>query len=1452
MKRLAIALIAVLCLLAGIVVASVLWLRTDSGRDWAAGAIAALASTPGETEVAVGGITGDLFGAFGLSDVTVADRRGVWLTIGSAEIDWRPWDLLGGSVTLVKADIGSVAVERLPDSPPSTEEISLSEQLESLRDLPRVRIETLSIEPLALGETVLGQKASLKITGGLSASASESVTGHVEIVRLDGVPGKIAADARFDVAQESLSLNVIAQEPKGGLVARALAVPGFPELKASLKGDGLLGDWKGRLEIAFEQTASAQADLAIRHRDDTVFDISGVATLPDDDADVLRRLASGEHRFRVAGAYGPDDVLSLSKAQLDAAEATVSASGTWNLKDMAVDAKASLKKIGNAPLTLTPADASLATLSADVTATGRLPLPKLKLVFSAGDVAQPDMVSGNVAGTISVDPDGAERGHVTGDVIASSLAWAKQDELAALIGPVVTAGFAADLDLAASSMTAESLNVRTRHAALTGNGQFNWDKGDGTVKASLSAPDLSVLKEIAGTPLAGNLTLAVDAALREFGADASVTINGNAAGFSTGIAVADAVLGRQADLAGTLSVLDDKVAAKEIALTSGRTKLTAAATLDLANETIDGTYKIGIDAGEPVPLAEAVSLQCECGLDGKVAGTFSAVGLTGEVSAKSVTAQEADFDAIKVGYDLANLPKEPNGKITLRSQTPVGDLSARTGLALRDDILKFDGLHAESGDATIDGTVAVPLSGDPIDGDLKFDIRDLKGLFAVARLDGDGTISGTATLRSDGGRQVADAVATVGKLRFRSAPDASIIAVERATLKLSAKDLLAGDRNALDLTVEKASAGDVSLQQIKAHAEGALDRLKLSMQAKGDWRGPLSVDTTAEYAAKEAAPSLEVSKLQGTILGKRLALRKPMRLDWSDAGYAAAPVDLTYGDAKLTGHARSGQKGVDVSIKLAGLPLTTVDPFWPLGIKGDVDATLGVKGAWPNPPGKFTISAPGLKVDQAPDTPALAVDIDGDWKDGRLGVKGNLKAGDAAPSVLTASLPLRLEGPHVFVTVPPEEAVSGRLDWIGEIAALWRFSPLTEHLLRGNGKIDLALSGTAAKPNLQGSLVLDQGYYESLEFGTVLKPLNLTVEFDGQAARITRLDAGDGSGGKVDGKGSFSFDTDAGFPFDLSLKLAALTAVRRDDVQASASGDFSVAGSMKEAKVESKLTTDRVEVRVLDRLPPEVATLDVVEIGRLGKVEKKKDEPSPLADNIELAIDVEMPRRVFVRGRGIDSEWKGNLKVTGPASAPVVAGYVALVRGQLTVVGKTFQMESGTVVLPDRANEEPTLSLVATYSGRNLTVRAQVEGPVSKPTITLSSVPSVPQDEIVSQILFDKSSSKLSAFEAAQLALALAELAGKGGSGGVLDFARKTLGVDVLQIESVDTGDGAKPVVGAGKYITDDVYVGVKQGASPESTSVGVEVEVTPNIFLESDVRRSGESDVGVKFKYDY
>lgn len=128
----------------------------------------------------------------------------------------------------------------------------------------------------------------------------------------------------------------------------------------------------------------------------------------------------------------------------------------------------------------------------------------------------------------------------------------------------------------------------------------------------------------------------------------------------------------------------------------------------------------------------------------------------------------------------------------------------------------------------------------------------------------------------------------------------------------------------------------------------------------------------------------------------------------------------------------------------------------------------------------------------------------------------------------------------------------------------------------------------------------------------------------------------------------------------------------------------------------------------------------------------------------------------------------------------------------------------------------------------------------------------MPQDEIVSTVLFGKKKGLLSPLETAQLAVAVAELAGAGGAGSILDSARKLIGVDVLRFTGGDDSETGGTRVEAGTYAAEGVYLGVKQGVTDESGAVAVEIEVTPNISVESEIGITGESDIGVKFKWIY
>ena len=100
------------------------------------------------------------------------------------------------------------------------------------------------------------------------------------------------------------------------------------------------------------------------------------------------------------------------------------------------------------------------------------------------------------------------------------------------------------------------------------------------------------------------------------------------------------------------------------------------------------------------------------------------------------------------------------------------------------------------------------------------------------------------------------------------------------------------------------------------------------------------------------------------------------------------------------------------------------------------------------------------------------------------------------------------------------------------------------------------------------------------------------------------------------------------------------------------------------------------------------------------------------------------------------------------------------------------------------------------------------------------------------------------------VATSLAALTGRGSPGaGITGQVRQALGLDVLSVGS--SADG-KPALNAGRYITDDVYVGVRQGLESNSGSVAVQVDLTDNIQVETDVGVDSNSSVGINWKYDY
>jgi len=423
--------------------------------------------------------------------------------------------------------------------------------------------------------------------------------------------------------------------------------------------------------------------------------------------------------------------------------------------------------------------------------------------------------------------------------------------------------------------------------------------------------------------------------------------------------------------------------------------------------------------------------------------------------------------------------------------------------------------------------------------------------------------------------------------------------------------------------------------------------------------------------------------------------------------------------------------------------------------------------------------------------------------------------------------------------IPPNGALDAEIAWSGDIGNLWALVPLPDHVLDGQLDLDLLVSGTIANPRLGGSIGLSGGEYQNLETGTILTDLSLTSKIDPSGSVILDLTGNDGNSGKVTATARVDAET-----IDLTLGARQAVLVRRDDVGAQMTVDLTVKGPLSTPEVKGDVLIERAEVRLVNALPPSVADLGPVRIK--GAPEAPPDNGGAGKD-VALDIRISAPGKVFVRGRGLDSEWNVDMAITGSAAEPVVKGDIEKLRGALNFLGKDFDLEKGSISFSGESPPDPTLDIALAHENKDgLVGRIRVTGHASEFEIGFSSEPELPESEVLPQTLFGKSRQSLSPTEAVLLANGLALLID--GSGGAVDRIRSTVGIDVLRLEESDDS----VAVSVGKNVTDDIYVGAKQPIGGGSATIEVEVQVYKGVTVDAETSEDKGSAIGFSWRRNF
>jgi translocation and assembly module TamB len=366
----------------------------------------------------------------------------------------------------------------------------------------------------------------------------------------------------------------------------------------------------------------------------------------------------------------------------------------------------------------------------------------------------------------------------------------------------------------------------------------------------------------------------------------------------------------------------------------------------------------------------------------------------------------------------------------------------------------------------------------------------------------------------------------------------------------------------------------------------------------------------------------------------------------------------------------------------------------------------------------------------------------------------------------------------------------------------------------------------------------------------------VTARFTGDRLQVERLTATAGDG-TVQAQGYVSLAAASGYPMDLQVTLDNARLARSDAIAAQATGRLQLTKAAgQDALLSGAITLPETRYQIIMQGAAEVPELTGVRFKPpVGPVRITGDEPAGESAGvfglIRLDVALSAPERLYVSGMGLESEWTADLNLRGTSAAPSISGEVDLVRGTLGFAGRSFELSEGQVEFLGGNTIDPVLNLVATEEIENVVVNVTITGRAMDPQIAFSSVPGLPQDEVLSRILFGSSIGNLSAIQAVQLAASLNSLRGSGGGLNPLGQLRAATGIDRLRILGSDDTTGRGTALAAGQYLTDDIYVEFITDAKG-FTATQLEISLTPALSLLSQAGGSGTTNVNVRYRRDY
>ena len=677
----------------------------------------------------------------------------------------------------------------------------------------------------------------------------------------------------------------------------------------------------------------------------------------------------------------------------------------------------------------------------------------------------------------------------------------------------------------------------------------------------------------------------------------SFTVDSRAAGFATGYPEIDRLLGATPRLNGKASWNDGVLAVADAKLEGTNASLQSSGKMTVG-KALDLDFKLDWTATGPF-RAGPVEVAGKAAGDGHVGGTLAA--------------PKAELNA---DFDRVDLPMLPLTKAHLTLTFARGPNGA-DGVAA---------LQADSGYGPARGRTAFRFSP----GGIELSELDVDAGGAKAK--------GAMSLR-DGLPATADLTVAIGPGAFL--PQGQV----KGTAKLVDAPGGGGASATLDLTAEDVATGAWKVRSARIKADGPLARLPLSIDARGEapggrWR----IGGTGDLALSGKIYDLSLDAA-GRMGRTEIKTRETAKVRFGD-GPTQARLRLAIDKGRADIDADLGGATAMLKAELAGVAITAFNP----DLDGDIDGSFNLRGQGEALGGDFTMRLSNARERGAKIEQSLNAKVHGDLTDSHLTIVADGDNSQGLKADANLVLPVEASARPLRLMIDKKRGVQGQFSAKGEIKPLWNLLMGADRSLSGRINLQGSIGGTLADPRLLGSATLDNGGFEDGQTGLRLRNVVLRTALADNAIDVSQAIGEDGQGGTISGQGRISLARDGVGNFKLDMKSFRL--IDNDLASAVASGQASVNRSADgKIKLTGAVTLDRADVSAQSKTPAGVVAMDVIERNRPQDLDQGLQR-RPNTGGMILDLDLKAPRRVFVRGRGLDVELSLDAHVGGTSLAP--------------------------------------------------------------------------------------------------------------------------------------------------------------------------------------------------------